>query len=81
MAVFTMVGTAKKYTVWYYCLFRNLGHKFAGTLRGSKCDEDCIFSWRLYIVLFPFYEKGPSAFDPAGFFRNIFTPNPGDVFN
>ena len=40
-------------------------------MRGSKCDEYCIFL--LYKVPFPF--------DSVAFFRNIFTSTPRDVFN
>ena len=46
-----------------------------GNLQCSKFDGDCIFSSEH----FSFYDKVPS--NPAGFFRNIFTPTLGDAWS
>ena len=49
-----------------------------GNLQGSKCDGDCIFLWELFL----FYEKFlPLPLTLWVFFRKIFTPTPGEVFN
>ena len=50
---------------------------FPGNLQGSKCYEDCIILWKLFKVLWK--SSFPSA--SCSFYRNIFTPTPGDVFN
>ena len=42
-------------------------------MRGSKCDEYCIFLWEI----FRFTKKFLCCF----FFQNIFTSAPRDVFN
>ena len=47
-----------------------------GNMRGCRCDEYCIF----FMKTFSFNEKVPFPFDPAAFFRNIFTSTPRDVF-
>ena len=46
-----------------------------GNLQCSKFDGDGIFSWEH----FSYYDKVPP--NPAGFFRNIFTPTLGYAFN
>ena len=49
MAVFTMVGTAKKLCSFVFLSFRLFvfveaqGINLPGNLQGSKCDGDCIF--------------------------------------
>ena len=50
---------------------------FHGNLQGSKCDEDCIILWELFKVL----RKSSFPTSSCSFYRNIFTPTPGDVFN
>ena len=77
MAAFSMVSNAKKIMLFCISVFEEAqGITIRGNLQGSKCDGDCIFLWELFSL----YEKVPASFDSAGFFRNIFTPTPSDVF-
>ena len=67
VAVFTMVGTAKKNMQFGVFVFVEAQEiNLRGNLQGSKCDGDCIY-----------YEKVPSPLDSVGFFRNICTPTVG----
>ena len=77
MAVFTMIGTAKKnmqFGIFVFVEAQKINYR--GNLQGGKCDGDCIF----FETFLSFCEKVPFLFDPAGSFRNIFTPIPSDAF-
>ena len=78
MTVFTIACTAKSIMQFGIFVFVEAQEKnMRGNLQGSKCDGDCV-SMKTF---FRFTKRFHSPLDAAGFFRNIFTPTPGDVFN
>ena len=78
MAISTMVSTAKKFVQFGFFVFVKAREtNLRGNLQDTKYDGDRIFLWELFL----FYEKVPSLLESVSFFRNIFTPTPGDVFN
>ena len=40
MVVFTMVGTAKNYTIWHFVFVEVQEINSGGNMLGSKCDGD-----------------------------------------
>ena len=78
MAVSTLFGCAKKIIQFSILVFLEAQEiNLRGNLQGGKCDWYFIFLWEL----FPCYQKVLNPLDPGGFFQNISTPTPDDVFN
>ena len=77
MAVSTMFGTEKKYTIWHFGLSRSPGSKFARQCEAVNLMNIVYF----YKIFFSFYEKVPSPLDHIALFSKYFYLNSRDAFN